>query len=83
MAMNLDRHVNAHVDMFNHLVKGDGDSAEKHREFYDEYLAVMDLTAEYYMQTIETVFVRAQPAQGRDDASRRRRSTSRRSAAAG
>jgi poly(3-hydroxybutyrate) depolymerase len=58
MAMNLDRHVNAHVDMFDHLVKGDGDSAEKHREFYDEYLAVMDLTAEYYMQTIESVFVR-------------------------
>ena len=45
------------VDMFNHLVSGDGDSAEKHREFYDEYLAVMDLTAEYYMQTIDTVFV--------------------------
>ena len=58
MAMNMDRHVNAHLDMFNHLVKGDGDSAEKHREFYDEYMAVMDLTAEYYMQTIETVFVR-------------------------
>jgi poly(3-hydroxybutyrate) depolymerase len=58
MAMNLDRHVNAHVEMFNHLVSGDGDSAEKHREFYDEYMAVMDLTAEYYMQTIETVFVR-------------------------
>jgi poly(3-hydroxybutyrate) depolymerase len=58
MAMNLDRHVNAHVDMFNHLVSGDGDSAEKHREFYDEYMAVMDLTAEYYMQTVETVFVR-------------------------
>jgi poly(3-hydroxybutyrate) depolymerase len=57
MAMNLDRHVGAHVDMFNHLVSGDGDSAEKHREFYDEYMAVMDLTAEYYMQTIETVFV--------------------------
>ncbi len=56
--MNLDRHVNAHVEMFNHLVRGDGDSAEKHREFYDEYMAVMDLTAEYYMQTIETVFVR-------------------------
>ena len=57
MAMNFERHVNAHLDMFNHLVSGDGDSAEKHREFYDEYLAVMDLTAEYYMQTIETVFV--------------------------
>ncbi len=64
MAMNIDRHVNAHVEMFNHLVKGDGDSAEKHREFYDEYLAVMDLTAEYYMQTIETVFVRHQLPKG-------------------
>ena len=58
MAMNMDRHVNAHQDMFRHLVKGDGDAAEKHRDFYDEYLAVMDLTAEFYMQTIETVFVR-------------------------
>ncbi len=58
MAMNLDRHVNAHFDMFRHLVAGDGDSAEKHRDFYDEYLAVMDLTAEFYMQTIEEVFVR-------------------------
>jgi poly(3-hydroxybutyrate) depolymerase len=64
MAMNLDRHVNAHLKMFNHLVSGDGDSAEKHREFYDEYLAVMDLTAEYYMQTIETVFVRHSLPQG-------------------
>jgi poly(3-hydroxybutyrate) depolymerase len=58
MAMNLDRHVSEHLAMFNHLVRGDGDSAEKHREFYDEYLAVMDLAAEYYMQTVETVFVR-------------------------
>ena len=58
MAINLDRHVSAHFDMFNHLVSGDGNSAEKHREFYDEYMAVMDLAAEYYMQTVETVFVR-------------------------
>jgi len=57
MAMNMDRHLTAHYDMFKHLVRGDGDSAEKHREFYDEYLAVMDLTAEYYLQTVETVFV--------------------------
>ncbi len=57
MAMNLDRHMTAHYDMFKHLVKGDGDSAEKHRDFYDEYLAVMDLTAEFYLQTVETVFV--------------------------
>ena len=60
--------------MFNHLVKGDGDFAEKHREFYDEYMAVMDLTAEYYMQTIETRVRAPSPAEGRDDASRRRRS---------
>jgi poly(3-hydroxybutyrate) depolymerase len=58
MSMNLDRHIIAHKDFFMHLVKNDGDSAEKHREFYDEYLAVMDLTAEFYLQTVETVFVR-------------------------
>ncbi|HWK15761.1 MAG TPA: polyhydroxyalkanoate depolymerase [Rhizobiaceae bacterium] len=57
MSMNLDRHIIAHKDFFLHLVKDDGDSAEKHREFYDEYLAVMDLTAEFYLQTVETVFI--------------------------
>ncbi|MDJ0450477.1 polyhydroxyalkanoate depolymerase [Methylocystis sp. JR02] len=58
MAMNIERHVSAHLEMFNHLVEGDGDSAEKHRDFYDEYLAVMDLTAEFYLQTVEHVFIR-------------------------
>src|SRR5712692_8520768 len=58
MSMNLDRHIEAHKDLFLHLVKGDGDSAQKHREFYDEYLAVMDLAAEFYLQTVDTVFVR-------------------------
>lgn len=57
MTMNLDRHVDAHRELFRNLVKGDGDGAQKHREFYDEYMAVMDLTAEFYMQTIERVFV--------------------------
>jgi poly(3-hydroxybutyrate) depolymerase len=57
MTMNLDRHMQAQKDMFMHLVRGDGDSAEKHRQFYDEYLAVMDLTAEFYLQTVDTVFV--------------------------
>ena len=56
MQMNLDRHVDAHVDHFHHLVEGDGDSAAAHRAFYDEYLAVMDLTAEFYLQTVEAVF---------------------------
>ena len=58
MSMNLDRHLEAHRNLFSHLVKGDGDSAQKHREFYDEYLAVMDLTAEFYLQTVDTVFIR-------------------------
>ena len=57
MTMNLDRHMNAHKDLFLHLVHGDGDGVEKHREFYDEYLAVMDLTAEFYLETIASVFV--------------------------
>ncbi len=58
VSMNLGRHIQAHRDLFKHLVEGDGDSAQKHREFYDEYLAVMDLAAEYYLQTVDTVFVR-------------------------
>jgi poly(3-hydroxybutyrate) depolymerase len=58
VSMNLDRHIEAHRKLFQHLVEGDGDSAQKHREFYDEYLAVMDLAAEFYLQTVETVFVR-------------------------
>src|SRR6478672_1602455 len=58
VSMNLGRHVQAHKDLFHHLVDGDGDSAQKHREFYDEYLAVMDLPAEYYLQTVDAVFVR-------------------------
>jgi poly(3-hydroxybutyrate) depolymerase len=57
LSMNIDRHVDAHRDLFFNLVKNDGDSAEKHREFYDEYLAVMDLTAEFYLQTVEQVFI--------------------------
>lgn len=56
ISMNLDRHVNAHMRQFEHLVKGDDDSADGHRSFYDEYLAVMDLSAEFYLQTIEVVF---------------------------
>ena len=58
VSMNLDRHIEAHKQLFLNLVRGDGDSAHKHREFYDEYLAVMDLAAEYYLQTVDTVFVR-------------------------
>ena len=58
MAMNIDRHLTAHWDMYQHLVKEDGESAEKQQDFYDEYLAVMDMTAEFYLQTVDTVFVK-------------------------
>jgi poly(3-hydroxybutyrate) depolymerase len=58
MSMNMERHIEAHRNLFMNLVKGDGDSAQKHREFYDEYLAVMDLCAEFYLQTVDTVFIR-------------------------
>ena len=58
MSMNLDRHLEAHRDLFRNLVKGDGDSATKHRDFYDEYMAVMDLSAEFYLQTVDTVFIK-------------------------
>ncbi len=56
MTMNLDKHIDAHVKLFDHLVEGDGDSAETHRLFYNEYLAVMDITAEFYLQTVREVF---------------------------
>jgi poly(3-hydroxybutyrate) depolymerase len=56
MAMNADRHVDAHRQFFNHLVIGDGDSADGHRRFYDEYNAVLDMAAEYYLDTIKVVF---------------------------
>ncbi len=58
ISMNLDRHMDAHRKLFEHLVRGDGDLVDKHREFYDEYLAVMDLTAEYYLQTVDQVFIK-------------------------
>jgi poly(3-hydroxybutyrate) depolymerase len=56
VAMNPDRHLNAHWDYFKHLMEGDGFSAEKHRDFYDEYNAVLDLPAEYYLDTVKAVF---------------------------
>jgi poly(3-hydroxybutyrate) depolymerase len=56
IAMNADRHMDAHRQFFNHLVVGDGDSADGHRRFYDEYNAVLDMAAEYYLDTIKVVF---------------------------
>ena len=56
MSMNLDRHVGSSMKFFQHLVEGDGESADKHREFYNEYMSVMDLHAEFYLQTVLEIF---------------------------
>jgi len=56
VAMNPDRHMTSHYDYFRDLIRGDDDSAEAHRQFYDEYNAVLDMPAEYYLDTIKTVF---------------------------
>ncbi|WP_415288742.1 polyhydroxyalkanoate depolymerase [Brevundimonas sp. S1H14] len=56
MSMNEDKHVDAHRRYFEDLVAGDGDGVEKHEQFYDEYLSVLDLTEEFYLQTIDIVF---------------------------
>ncbi len=64
VAMNPDRHMDSHVQYYHHLVEGDGESAEAHRRFYDEYNAVMDLPAEYYLETVERVFQKQAIARG-------------------
>lgn len=56
MAMNIDRHMEAHWQMFLHLVQGDGESLASKRRFYEEYRSVMDLSAAFYLQTVSTVF---------------------------
>jgi poly(3-hydroxybutyrate) depolymerase len=56
VAMNPDRHAKSHYDYFLDLIRGDEDSAESHRQFYDEYNAVLDMDAHYYLETIQTVF---------------------------
>jgi poly(3-hydroxybutyrate) depolymerase len=65
VAMNPDRHMESHVQYYHHLVEGDGDSADAHRRFYDEYNAVMDLPAEYYIETVERVFQKHLLPQGK------------------
>jgi poly(3-hydroxybutyrate) depolymerase len=56
LAMNPDRHLDSHRQFYQHLIRGDGESAEAHRNFYDEYNAVLDMPAEYYLDTIKVVF---------------------------
>lgn len=65
MSTQMDRHVKQHLDLFQHLSMMDGDAAERITEFYDEYLAVLDMTAEFYLETIERVFQRRDLAHGR------------------
>jgi poly(3-hydroxybutyrate) depolymerase len=56
VAMNTDRHLRSHYEFYLDLLKGDDDDAQAHRRFYDEYNAVLDMTAEFYLDTIKTVF---------------------------
>lgn len=65
IAMNEARHQQSVRDFFDHLIAGDEDSAEAHRKFYDEYLAVMDMPAEFYLETIEKGFINEDLANGR------------------
>jgi poly(3-hydroxybutyrate) depolymerase len=64
ISMNIERHVGEHFKMFQNLVKGDEDSVASHKKFYDEYLSVMDVTAEFYLQTVERVFQSHDLAEG-------------------
>jgi len=64
IAMNLGRHLHAHVDMFTHLATGAIDEAEKIKTFYDEYFAVLDLPAEFYLETVQWIFQEARLAAG-------------------
>lgn len=64
MAMNLERHKNAHKKLYDHLAAGETAEAEKIKTFYDEYFAVLDLTEEFYIETIDRVFHKAQLAKG-------------------
>ena len=65
ISMNPTRHVESHLNHFHHLVQGDGDSAEAHKTFYDEYLSVMDIPAEFYLETLDVVFKRMLIPDGR------------------
>jgi poly(3-hydroxybutyrate) depolymerase len=64
ISMNLERHVDAHKELFKHLVEGDGESAAAHRKFYDEYLSVADLPAEFYLDCVVKVFQEHQLPKG-------------------
>jgi polyhydroxyalkanoate depolymerase len=62
--MNLERHRSQHQKLYEHLAKGEFDEAKKIKDFYDEYFAVLDLTEEFYLETIDRIFQRADLATG-------------------
>ena len=62
LAMNMQRHINAHIDLFTHLATGETEEAQKIKSFYDEYFAVLDLPAEFYLETVEWIFQEARLA---------------------
>jgi poly(3-hydroxybutyrate) depolymerase len=62
LAMNMQRHVNAHIDLFTHLAAGETEEAQKIKSFYDEYFAVLDLPAEFYLETVQWIFQEARLA---------------------
>ena len=64
VSMNLDKHIGAHVRQFRSLATEDNEAANAHRAFYDEYLAVMDLPAEFYLETVERIFMKHELAVG-------------------
>lgn len=64
VSMNMSKHTQAHLDFFNHLLQGADLDAKKHQEFYSEYNAVMDLPADYYLETLENVFIDQKLAKG-------------------
>ncbi|MCV6614777.1 MAG: polyhydroxyalkanoate depolymerase [Cellvibrionaceae bacterium] len=57
VSMNLGNHIRKHLDFFSNVILGNHDDAEAHREFYDEYLAVLDMSADFYLETLERVFI--------------------------
>ena len=64
MSMNLDRHRKAHIELYEHLANGDPEKAQATNDFYDEYFAVLDLTAEFYLETVQWVFQETRLAKG-------------------
>src|SRR5581483_3093238 len=67
MSMNIDRHRKAHLDLYESLARGDMEKANITKSFYDEYFAVLDLTAEFYLETVQWVFQEARLAKGELD----------------